>query len=222
VKEKKVVIIDYGMGNLFSIERAMRFIGGSCLITDDAGAISKADRVILPGVGAFGAAMESIRAKGIDEAIGKFLRLERPLLGICLGMQLLMSESSEFGRHKGLDIIKGKVIRFSDPTCHEERFKIPHIGWNRLELPGAVKEGKRTGLWDGTILSGLGDGVFTYFVHSYFVKPDDAKNILSETIYGNDRFCSSIFKGNIYGCQFHPERSGEAGLHMYRHFLSDI
>lgn len=217
IKNPKCVIIDHGLGNLLSIERAISATGGESVITEDLKKISNADRVILPGVGAFGSAMEIINKKGISDAIYEFCNTGRPLLGICLGMQLLMSESYEFGLYKGLNLIKGKVVRFMEPEPSGPFFKIPQIGWNKLEYSLNDKDEK---IWDNSILRGLSEGTFVYFVHSFFVIPDDYKNVLSETHYGRNRFCSSIKYENITGCQYHPEKSGEIGLHIYKNFLN--
>lgn len=217
MKIPKVVVVDYDMGNIFSIEWAIKFVGGSAVTTNDPKIISSADRIILPGVGAFGSAIKYLSDKGIKEAIYSFIAKSRPLLGICLGMQLLMSESFEFGIHKGLDIIKGKVVKFTEPVAKGEKFKIPHIGWSKLDFSF-----EKNNSWSKTILEGLSKETLVYFVHSYFVRPNNPENILSETIYGNDRFCSTVFLENIYGCQFHPEKSGEAGLLIYKNFLFNV
>ncbi|OGS19430.1 MAG: imidazole glycerol phosphate synthase, glutamine amidotransferase subunit [Elusimicrobia bacterium RIFOXYA2_FULL_50_26] len=210
-----ITIVDYGMGNLFSIEHAINHIGGTARITDNPSEIAKAERVILPGVGAFGKGMHELRSHRLDEALMKFIETGRPLLGICLGMQLLFSEGSEFEWNKGLSIISGKVIRFKDPMPDENMFKIPQIGWNCI-LPQSPAS------WNGTILDGIAPGSYFYFVHSFICVPENSLNILAATEYGKDSFCSVARKDNVYGCQFHPERSAADGLKIYDNFLHKV
>lgn len=216
--QPNATIIDYGRGNLFSIERAVRHAGGKAEITDNPTKIASAERLILPGVGAFGEGMSKLREKGIDEAISKFVRTGRPLFGICLGMQLIFDVSHEFGLHKGLGLIKGKVVRFQDPREGGPRFKIPHIAWSKIEYPAVIKN-INSHPWQGTILQGLNSGSYFYFVHSFICVPEDAACILAESMHGEDRFCSVVHKDNIWGCQFHPERSGNNGINIYKNFL---
>lgn len=211
---QKTVIIDYGMGNLFSIQRSICSVGGEALVTDDPKKILEADRVILPGVGAFENAMNELRSRKLIDAIQKYADSGKPILGICLGMQMLFSESSEFGDHKGLDLIKGKVMRLDHKDSDD--FKVPQIGWNRIAVPRCRLKDS----WDGSILDGIEDGSFFYFVHSYKCEPDDMQTLLAETVYGRDTFCSAVKSKNIWGCQFHPERSGPKGLRLYKNFLS--
>jgi glutamine amidotransferase len=204
----QVGIIDYGLGNLFSIERAVRHVGAKPVVVTEAERISQFSRLILPGVGAFGDGIKGLRQRGLIESLTQAVKEGVPLLGICLGMQLLMGESFEFGHYKGLGFIEGKVIPFSD--CDQ---KIPHIGWNSLVRPNPDQG------WGNTILENLEQEVFMYFVHSFTVVPDNKDVILSHTRYGDDVFCSCLSKKNIVGCQFHPERSGEAGLNIYKSFI---
>jgi len=216
--QPNATIIDYGRGNLFSIERAVRHAGGKAEITENPAKIASADRLILPGVGAFGEGIAKLREKGIHEAIYKFVRTGRPLFGICLGMQLIFDVSHEFGIHKGLGLIRGKVIRFQDPREGEPHFKIPHIAWSKIEYPVLIKNIKNSP-WQGTILQGLNSGGYFYFVHSFICVPEDTTCVLAESTYGIDRFCSVVHKDNIWGCQFHPERSGNNGINIYKNFL---
>lgn len=209
------------MGNLFSIERALRHIDAATDITSDPARIASADRLVLPGVGAFGNGMEELTKRGIDEALRGFVATGRPLFGICLGMQLMLSEGHEFGLHRGLDLIRGAVVRFRDPVDGEGSYKIPQIGWNGITLP--AKNGASTGCrsdWKGTVLQDLQPGSFFYFVHSFVTVPEDRGHVLAETDYGRDRFCSVLIRENVSGSQFHPERSGEAGLQMLRTFMT--
>ncbi len=223
-----VVIVDYGLGNLFSVERAMRYIGANVKISDKPEEIQEAERLVLPGVGAFGDGIKGLQEKGLIEPIKEFVKSGKPLLGICLGMQLLTTEGEEFGIHKGLDIVEGRVMRLKPPKPDGSSYKIPHVGWNRLLFPqnrenyGQVSDHLEQSFWQGTILENHHEGVFVYFVHSYVVVPEDPSDILAETVYGNNIFCSVLHKENIFACQFHPERSGEVGLEIYRQFVFGI
>ena len=205
----KIAIIDYEMGNLFSVQRACEWAGLEGAITSDPSQVRDADAVILPGVGAFGTAMETLDRKGLSQAIRDFIGYGRPFVGVCLGIQLLMSESSEFGSTRGLGILPGRVVNFEPVLGSGDLAKVPQMQWNTIHMP-------RPEAWSETLLDGLPDGEFMYFVHSYYVVPDDPSLILATTRYGNVEFCSAVQKENIYACQFHPERSGRAGLHIYR------
>ena len=149
----------------------------------------------------------------------EFSQTDRPLMGICLGMQLFMTSSEENGIHKGLDIIKGKVIRFKDPNDLSNKYKIPQIGWNALSIPDYKNNGLGNTFWADSILNGFNDNLYMYFLHSYYVMPNDEEIVLSNTSYGQDYFCSVFQKDQIIGCQFHPERSGEQGLKILKNFL---
>lgn len=210
----KVAIVDYGMGNLFSVRRACEYVGLHPVITSDVSVIMNSAAMILPGVGAFGDAMDNIKGKGLEAPIKKFIEGGNPFMGICLGMQLLMSESEEFGRHKGLDIIKGSVVRFPNVNSEKQRFKVPQMGWNRIfKKPGHRGE---------TLLKRVDDGEFMYFVHSYYAIPLDRKVVLSVTNYGGIEYCSSVSYENVFACQFHPEKSGREGLKIYENFAYAI
>lgn len=197
------VIIDYGMGNLRSVEKAVEAAGGRPAVTGDPESIRSAERLILPGVGAFGEAMENLRRTGLDSAILDAARAGKPLLGLCLGLQLLFTHSEEFGSHEGLDLIPGNVRKLDCPGL-----RVPHVGWNQIE-------GDRP----DPLLTDIREGSYFYFVHSYYVEPDDPRDVLRRTSYGL-RFCSIARRGNIYGVQFHPEKSQEAGKRLLRNFLS--
>lgn len=212
----KVVIVDYGLGNLFSVERALRKLGCSnVLISDKPNDIRMADRLILPGVGAFGDGMNNLTLKGLPQVIAEVTVSGVPLLGVCLGMQILMSSSEEFGYHKGLDLVKGKVRRLK--PSGDSRSKIPQIGWNSLYRP--LDEVDPRNVWEGTLLQYIRNGAFMYFLHSYVVEPSESDITLSTTVYNGDSFCSAFSQDNITGVQFHPERSGEEGLEIYRAFI---
>ena len=203
-------IIDYGMGNLFSVKNACAHVGLNSRITNDINEIRNASLVILPGVGAFKNAMESLYKLNLVDEILKFSESGKPIIGICLGMQLLLEKSYEFGEHNGLGLIEGEVVNFES----NEKFKVPHIGWNQItELDNE---------WSNTYFKGLKSNTTMYFVHSLFCVPSDKSIILSETKYGENIFCSSLIKNNILGVQFHPEKSAGQGLKFYKNIFDFI
>ncbi|MCM8790612.1 MAG: imidazole glycerol phosphate synthase subunit HisH [Candidatus Omnitrophica bacterium] len=206
----RVSIIDYGMGNLFSVRQACERVGLDAIVTSDAAEVLRSERAILPGVGAFGDAMKNLRSLGLVQAIKNFVKSGRPFMGICLGMQLLMSESEEFGHHEGLGIIRG-TVRMLKPIDSSRKAKVPQIGWKRIR---AGHGGHSS--WMGTPLENIRNGEFMYFVHSYFVLPEEERTILSLTDYEDLLYPSSIKKDNIFACQFHPEKSALSGLEIYR------
>ena len=215
----KVAIADYGIGNLFSVRHACEQVGLEAGITTSSKEILAASAVILPGVGAFGDAMAALERLGLESVLRDFAASGRPMLGICLGMQLLMTQSHEFGRHRGLNIVKGEVLRLKEFTEEERRLKVPHVGWNRIYRHSQENVlGHHSVTWNGSILEGLSQGEFMYFVHSYYLRPVDSGVVLSSTPYGPMAFCSSLRFGNVFGCQFHPERSGPRGLRVYQNF----
>ncbi|MBN2428692.1 MAG: imidazole glycerol phosphate synthase subunit HisH [Deltaproteobacteria bacterium] len=202
-----IAIIDYGMGNLRSVQKGLEKCGFDARVTDDPKVVAQADKLVLPGVGAFKDCMNNLLEGGFEEPIHRHIEAGRPFLGICLGLQLLFTESEEFGRHRGLDIIPGKVVRFPETmTVSGEELKVPHMGWNRIAFQ------KRPPLFEG-----VQDGSFVYFVHSYYVVPDDPVVVATTTDYGIS-FCSSIWKDNIVACQFHPEKSQQVGLKILKNF----
>lgn len=207
---KKIVIVDYGVGNLHSLKRALLKCGAEATVSEEAEDIENADALVLPGVGSFEAGMRGIKVRGLADAIRKHASEGKPMLGICLGAQIMLEKGYEFGIHKGLGIFSGKVVRFPELKEHE---KIPHIGWNKV-VPA------RTGGFARTAFSGFKDGFDAYFVHSYILAPDNPKDISGVTEYGGYRFCSAMKKGNIYACQFHPEKSGKNGLKIIKNFLT--
>lgn len=204
-----VVIVDYGLGNLGSVARAVRHLGAEPVITSDPVVIRDAERLILPGVGAFGTAMSNLQERGLIAPLKSFAGSGRPLIGLCLGMQLFMDESDEGALHRGLGLIPGRVERLQQA---DHRFKIPHIGWSGL-APGARP-------WTGTALEGLKSGDALYFVHSYYVIPADPAHALAYTTYGSSNYCSVIAHGNVLGCQAHPEKSSDVGLKIIKNFLT--
>ena len=218
--KKEVTIIDYGMGNLFNVVRAFEWLDCKLIITNDYDKIMKSDRLLLPGVGGFEDGMLGLKDNGLDNALKEFVQTGRPLFGICLGMQLLMTLSEENGIHDGLDLIKGKVVQFSGTNADSNNYKIPQMGWNALQPPNKIENGTGNIFWKDSILNNLDETPYMYFVHSYFVVPEGNNICLAETAYGKDLFCSVFQKDQIIGCQFHPERSGEEGLKIIRNFIN--
>jgi len=202
----KIVIIDYGMGNLRNVQKAFEKIGSDARLTRYKNEIGRASAIVLPGVGAFKDCVENLKKYGLVEPLLRSIEKGKPYLGICLGLQILFSESEEFGSHKGLDLIKGKVVRFVPGPEH----KVPHMGWNTIE-----KEK------EGPPLQGIERGDFFYFVHSYYVIPDKTQWISSFTTYGKP-FVSSIWKENLFATQFHPEKSQQKGLRILENFVKSI
>ena len=216
IAKPSVAVIDYGMGNLFSIKNACLVSGMEVKITDSRRDIFDADAVILPGVGAFYDAIKALKRLKLVSVIKEIAESDKPLLGLCLGMQLLMGKSYEFQDCKGLEIIKGDVVPFTEPS-HEDgrRFKIPHINWNRIWKEKEVSCGKK-------LLDCLSDGEQMYFAHSYYCLPEVQEIILSTTKYETIEFCSAFQYRNVIACQFHPERSGREGLLVYEDLCSQI
>lgn len=233
VHTKSVAIVDYGLGNLFSVAQACRHVGMSPMITATSKEILEADVVILPGVGAFGDAMEHLEQLDLVVPLQEVAQTDKPLIAICLGMQLLMTESEEFGNHRGLGIVDGPVFHLTGSlnatdTAQERvtrNFKVPEVGWNHIYRPqadgGSSQSNSDTDSWSSSPLSGIENGEYMYFVHSYYVQPEDQNVVLSLSQYGDFEFCSSLNLRNIYGFQFHPERSGLPGLQIYQNIHSN-
>lgn len=210
-KKIKVAIIDYQMGNLFSVEQACQYVGLDAYITLDKKIIMESDAAILPGVGAFGQAMENLKRLDLVEPIKDFIKMKKPFMGICLGLQLLFTESEEFGNHKGLDLINGNVVKFPNKNNSGKLIKIPQIGWNQIyPLNGNEKK------WGSSPLNNIRPGEFMFFVHSFYVSPVHQEDILSITSYEGFEYCSSIARENIFAFQFHPEKSAIEGLKIYQ------
>jgi glutamine amidotransferase len=212
-----VAIVDYGMGNLFSVKHACEYVDLQASITSSCQEILDADAVILPGVGAFGDAMETLRQLDLVSTLQEVASSAKPLVGICLGMQLLMTESYEFGRHAGLDVIPGTVVRLDNLHSRNKTLKVPYVCWNQMYRSESANDP-----WAGSLLDGLPDGVFMYFVHSFFVKPDAQGIAIATTRYGDAEFCSALHYRNIFACQCHPERSGRQGLKVYHNLASKL
>ncbi len=202
-----IAIVDYGVGNLFSLISSFRAIGVPALVTGDPREIEKAEKIILPGVGAFGDAIAKLRQTGLDQVILRQAESGKELMGICLGMQLLFEKSCEYGEHTGLGLIPGTIRPISDVI--DKNLKIPHIGWNSLEFTQPKSK----------IFKYLSDGDFVYFVHSFY-GADCQSTVTATTDYGGT-LTAAVGKGNVYGCQFHPEKSGETGLNILRAFCEN-
>ena len=228
-----IALVDYGMANLRSVEKALLQVGGDPVITSDPQIIRQAHKVVLPGVGAFCAAMSNLHRSGLRDAVLESIAAGKPFLGICLGLQMLFDASTEMGDATGLGVLSGKVVRFfekTESTTRNERratnelangienrkskienpnaLKVPHIGWNALHFPR-----------ESRLLKGLEEGVRVYFVHSYYPEPTDSSIVVATSDYGVD-FCCAIEQGNIAATQFHPEKSGTVGLQILRNFVA--
>jgi imidazole glycerol-phosphate synthase subunit HisH len=211
----QVAIVDYGMGNIFSVKHACEHVGLKAKVTSSTQDIESAKAIILPGVGAFGDAIKNIEELGLIGVLQDAAASGKPFIGICLGLQLLMEESSEFGKHKGLGIIKGEVISLEDPQLGNQKIKVPQIGWHKIHKAS-------DDLWQKSCLESVKNDAYMYFVHSYCVKPENSETVLTTTQYEGKEFCSSIQKDNVFACQFHPERSGVEGLKVYQNLAGQI
>jgi glutamine amidotransferase len=208
-----VTVVDYGLGNLFSVARALETCGAQVEITDSPAGIERAERLVLPGVGAFADGMNGLEQRALVAPLQQYGADQRPLLGICLGMQLLMSLSEEFGSHRGLGLIQGSVLPIPAARDDTMRRKVPHVGWSEIVRPGSLAS------WQGSILQGLRSGIAMYFVHSFTAWPDDPSARLADCDYEGALVSAALRSGSVSGCQFHPERSGEHGLTVLRNFL---
>jgi len=206
-KEKKICVIDFKLGNLFSVLQALKNTGLDAKISTEVQDILDADALVLPGVGAFRDAMKNLDNLNLIQPLMDSVQNGKPLLGICLGLQLLFKESEEFGLSKGLGLIQGRVTRFNSVNSEGNARKVPHIGWNQIHSPNNSS-------WSSSPLDKTQKDEFMYFVHSFYVDPAE-EVVLSETVYDGQRFVSSILKENIFACQFHPEKSGTNGLNIY-------
>ena len=208
----EVAVIDYGVGNLLSVSRALEQSGAKVTITSDEKSILSARRVVLPGVGAFADGMAALKANGLDTVVRQVAAKGTPLLGICLGMQLLFDESEEFGTTAGLGLIPGRVVSIPSITTTGEPQKIPHIGWNELVLPEDNKS------WKADLLTDITPGEAAYFVHSFMAVPASNSNRLADCMYGGVKISAAVHLENVVGCQFHPEKSGVVGLRILSRF----
>jgi glutamine amidotransferase len=210
-----IAVVDYGMGNLFSVVQAFAAVGQRAEITASPERLATADALVIPGVGAFGIAMNVLERTGMADTIRDRASRGVPLVGICLGLQLMMSSSTEFGRHAGLGLVAGETSALRDSPEVPGTARIPHVGWSAVDAPGSRG-------WGGTPLAGLAPGGAMYFVHSFYVRPDDPGVVLSTSRYFGKTFCSSVARGHLFGCQFHPERSGPEGLAIYARIVAAI
>lgn len=199
----KIALIDYGAGNLFSVERALKFARADYYLATKPEQIIKADKLVLPGVGAFQDGMQGLKKNKLIEVIKSAAAHQKPILGICLGMQLMMTTGYEFGIHQGLGLIDGKVNKIT------AKVKLPQIGWNDLKI-----------LKPTPLLAGINSGDYFYFIHSFVTRPKNQKVLAAVTDYGGDKFCSVLVYKNIYGTQFHPEKSGPKGITIYQNFVN--
>lgn len=212
MSDATVTIIDYGCGNLLSVARALEAAGAKIQLSSNASEIRDSERLLLPGVGTFEEGMKGLRERGLIEPIRSYADSGRPMLGICLGMQMLASIGEEFGEHEGLGLIHGRVKELPTHDNNGIPQKIPHIGWGDIS-----KSGQAT--WEGSVLQNTPVGTSVYLVHSYHFVPDDQAHQLAECCFGGHRIAAAVKHGSITGCQFHPEKSGNAGIEMLRMFL---
>lgn len=210
---RKVTLIDYGVGNLLNVVRALEHVGADVIIVESGSSeLNNAERVVLPGVGAFPDGMREMRSRGFIEPLLEFAAKERPMMGICLGMQMLLESSSEFVDTPGLGLINGTVGLIPRLGSNGKPHKVPHIGWNSLTRPSGA-------IWEHGILGNLATNAAMYFVHSFMANPDDSGHRLAEYDYDGINVCAAVRKGNLYGCQFHPEKSGKSGLQILENFI---
>jgi imidazole glycerol-phosphate synthase subunit HisH len=212
---RRVVIADYGIGNLLSVARALEACGAETEVTGSPERIALAERLVLPGVGAFGNCMDAFLARGLEAPVSEFIASGRPMLGLCIGMQILFDRSLEFGDHAGLGIIPGEVRQIPRVSAEGIPHKTPHIGWADIGIPAEANDDH----WQSSILHGLRPETAMYFVHSFAAWPKDPAHRIADAFYGGHRIAAAVSKDNVYGTQFHPEKSGTAGLTLLRNFL---
>lgn len=212
-----VAIVDYEAGNLFSVQHACKTVGLDPFITNNPEKVINANAIVLPGVGAFGDAMNNLRRLDLIQPLRDFVSCGKPFFGICLGMQLLFSESEEFGSNKGLNFIEGTVKKLLSINKDSELIRVPQIGWNQIFSKSAGGNS-----WYGTPLEPVINGEFMYFVHSYYASPFNEEEILSITNYGGAEYCSAVIKDNIFATQFHPEKSAKEGIKIYQSWAKII
>ena len=210
MKKSKIAILDYGLGNVKSISNAFDNIGVIPILSKDRDVVMESSALVLPGVGAFAKGMENLEKNNLVSIIYDFVKTSKPFLGICLGMQMLLEKSEEFGETEGLGLIKGKVKKMS--INGNSLDKLPHVSWNELSEPSQ-------GRWKGTLLNDSSLLTDVYFVHTFVASPENKKDVLATTNYGNTEFCAAVHSKNVYGTQFHPEKSGKAGLKMLKNFI---
>lgn len=207
MKKPLIAVIDYGMGNLRSVSKALELVGARTVVTSSKKAIESADAAVFPGVGAFGPALANLRRAGIYGAVKDTVASGKPFLGLCLGFQMLFESSTEGGRYRGIGAIPGDVVRFRDGLI------VPHMGWNSIDYASAEARER--------MFKGIPEGSFFYFVHSYYGRPAEKGAVAGVTRYGT-RFCSAVISGKVWGCQFHPEKSGKNGLRLLSNFIDEV
>jgi len=205
---KKVVIVDYSIGNILSVKRAFEHCDADVILTSDEKDILAADRLVVPGVGAFNNCVSALESSNLKNAVVEFTKTQRPYLGICVGMQMMLDESEEFGKHKGLGFIEGNVTKIGGDSQQANKLKVPFVGWKPLHI-----------INDTPLLKGLNPEDCFYFVHSYQAHPSSQDNVLANYKYNELNITAAVGKGNMYGTQFHPEKSGDAGLQVIKNFL---
>jgi glutamine amidotransferase len=207
-------LCDYGAGNIFNVERALRHVGAEVVRCVEGGELVGASALVIPGVGAFGDCIAAFRERGFEEPVRRLVRSGAPVLGVCVGMQILATSSVEFGRHLGLDVVPGTVQEIPGVSLEGASLKRPHIGWAPLERARAP--------WEGSILADVGNGARVYFVHSFELRCDNAADVLAVADYGGNKLTAAVQRANVTGVQFHPEKSGEVGLGILRRFVAGI
>lgn len=212
MKRPEIAVIDYGMGNLRSVAKALELAGAKANVTSLPGDVARAQAVVFPGVGSFGPAVRNIERIGLKESLNEAIRMGKPFLGICLGFQLLFDSSEENRSSRGLGVIPGRVVKFGRSTKGSagRALKVPHMGWNRVTVNRK----------NSAMFAGIADRSFFYFVHSYYGYPQEKNAVAGSTEYGV-RFCSAVAAGNVWGCQFHPEKSGDTGLKLLKNFVKE-
>ena len=213
MRSPEVVVIDYGMGNLLSVQRGLEHVGAQVFVSSDPECIYAAERVVLPGVGAFPDAMEELARRGLVSVIREIAGRGTPLLGICLGMQVLFETGAEFGETAGLALLPGSVVAIPAQNVDGQPQKIPHVGWSGLHPSGGCS-------WEGTVLADVVAGEAAYFVHSFMANPSHARYRIADCNYGGIPIAALVGNENVVACQFHPEKSGDVGLRILRRFLS--
>ncbi|MFH0851548.1 MAG: imidazole glycerol phosphate synthase subunit HisH [Candidatus Peregrinibacteria bacterium] len=222
----RICVVDYGIGNIFSAIKGLKCFAEEVVLSEDPKELGRADALVLPGQGSFEAGMKGLAVHNLIGEVKTAAQKGKPILGICLGAQLLLEKGYEFGKWEGLGLLPGDVVRFLQLR---DGAKTPHMGWNSIEEPsafppslgeGGAERRKRGDPWKGTVLEGVPAGADMYFIHSYILRPKDRSHMWAETTYGGCSFASVIGKGNIIGCQFHPEKSGEAGLKILQNFVA--
>jgi glutamine amidotransferase len=211
---QKVTLVDYGVGNLRSVRRALEYVGGVVTVAHEVADILQAERLVLPGVGAFGHCMTELQQRGFTDALSEYVARERPFMGICVGMQIMLSYGEEFGEHRGLNFIPGRVVKIPQQRQDATNRVLPYVGWAALRHSTTQMD------WKGSVLGAVSEGEYGYFLHSFSAVPDDPSTCLAEYDYESLPICAAIRKAHLTGVQFHPEKSADTGLRILRQFLA--